>query len=343
MTIEFMDNFSLYGVGGEGRMANGLYANIGDGASIVNDPDPTASGQVYRAAGGGTGERGYRRVLGGNRARVGAAARVWNSQLPTSGSNMIFSFRDVGNGTLCQLNLLPNGSLQFTSGSPTITTAGPVIVASGWQHVEVLVDFSTTVGEVEVRVEGVTVLTGTNLNTGVSCAQVSGCATSNTAFWQQFHKDLIIYNGLGAANNDFIGACIVASLNPASDVALNWTPSTGANGFSILDNRPPNDSEFIQAGDPPPAAYEATLTNLPPDVTSVRALQTVVRAAKVDGGDGNLQISMVSGVSVSNGANRPITSAFTYWTDIFEVDPATGASWAPAAVDAAQMRMNRTV
>lgn len=344
MTIEFMDNFSIYGVGGEARMLNGLYAQIGVGTVLTNDPSGVAGVTLLSP---NLADITFRRVLGNTRTRVGVASRIWCTHLPNTNHSKIMAWADAGNDTVCELRLLTTGALQFRHGpglANSITTAGPVIVANAWQHVEALVDHNTVTGAVEVRVEGITVLTGSALNTGSGSAQIRDfIQPSGLETLRVYRKDLIVYNGFGAQNNNFIGACIVASLNPASDVALNWTPSTGANGFSILDNRPPNDAQFISAGDPPPAAYESTLTNLPPDVTSVRALQSVVRAAKVDGGDGSLQVSMVSGASVSNGANRPITSAFTYWFDVFELDPATAAPWTPVAVDAAQLRINRTV
>lgn len=344
MTIEFMDNFSVYGIGGEAQMLNGLYAQIGIGTVLVADPSGVAGVTLLSP---NLGDITFRRVLGGTRTRVGVASRIWCTQLPNTNHSKLIVWADAGNNTVCELRLLTTGALQFRHGpslASAITTPGPVIVANAWQHVEALLDHNAATGAIEVRVEGVAVLTGSALNTGTGSAQISDfIQPSGLETLRVYRKDLIVYNGLGSQNNNFIGACIVASLDPSSDVALNWTPSTGTTGFSILDNRPPNDAQFISAGDPPPAAYEAGLTNLPPDVTSVRALQSVVRAAKVDGGDGNLQVSLVSGVSVSNGADRPITSAFTYWFDVFEVDPATSAPWTPSAVDAVQMRINRTV
>ena len=54
-------------------------------------------------------------------------------------------------------------------------------------------------------------------------------------------------------------------------------------------------------------------------------------------GGGNLQMAMKSGASTGLGSDRPMTVAFTYWQDVFEVDPATSAQWLPAAVNAANL------
>jgi hypothetical protein len=341
MSLEWMDNFAIYGIGGEARMLNGLYAEIGD-SSIVADPDPSGSGEpVLEVI--SPGGLGWRRVLGGTRTRVGIAMRLWMPDLSSEGDSRFLSFRDVSNAVLCDLTILTTGALRFRYDGlgSNIDTSGPVLIANAWQHVEIVVDFSTTVGEVEVRVEGVTVLTGDTLNTGAGCAQVAS-DIDETGF-VIYQRDLVCYNGLGTLNNDFLGAVLVVSLDVTSDVSLNWTPSTGTTGYEILDNVPPVDTTYISAGDPPPAAYEGGLSNLPADVTSVKAVQTVVRAAKIDGGDGNLQVGIISGASTDTGADRPITTAFTYWLDVFETDPATGVAWTPVAVDAAEIQIDRTV
>lgn len=349
MTIEWMDNFSLYGTGtGPGnaavaRMGDGLYAERGIGAALVQDPDVNATGVVFRY--GSDPDVGFRRVFGGDRARVGIAQRIYLTNLPFTSSAQIVSFRDNLNNTICVLDVLTTGALRFRHGPSlalAITTTGPVIVPNAWQHVEILVNFSATVGTVEVRVEGLTVLIADTLNVGANCAQVAN--VYNVANSRVHAKDYIAYNGLGSFNTTFIGSCTVLSLVPSSDVALNWTPSVGSNGWSLIDEAgPPNDADFISAPFPLPAAYQAGLTNLPVDVTSVRALQTITRARKTDGGDGNLQQGLVSGASTGLGSNRAITTAFTYWFDVFETDPATAALWTPTAVDAAVLRLNRTV
>jgi hypothetical protein len=69
---------------------------------------------------------------------------------------------------------------------------------------------------------------------------------------------------------------------------------------------------------------------------------TIVRAAKTDGGDGSLQVSVVSSGTAGDGTNRPITVAQTYWTDVHDLDPHTSAAWTPTTVNAAQLKINRT-
>jgi hypothetical protein len=348
MAIEWMDNFSLYGTGtGVGnaavaRMRDGLYAETGIGVGIINDTDPSASGTVLELNGASAR---VRRVLSGTQDTVGMAFRLWIPTLPTTDLiRPLFTWRDGSNNPIITAVITTTGVIQVYRGTTLGTLLGatpaPVIVTNAWQHLEMKIIHSSTVGEVEIRVEGVQKLSLTAVNTSDTDSQQIRLDSSGTLF---NIKDFVVWNGNGTYNTNFIGSVTVVSMLTSSDVALNWTPNFGSDGFSILDNSPPNDSRYISAGDPPPSPYQANLTNLPSDIVSVRALQTVVRARKSDGGDGNLQVSLESNAVLANGADRPITSAFTYWQDVFEEDPDTVAPWTPAAADAAILQLNRTV
>lgn len=365
MSLEWMDNFSVYGTGVQGsaaisRMLDGAYAEVGDAGagagstSLVTDPDTLATGTVVRLGSGGTVFNGIRKVLASTQTTAGSGFRFWMARVPVDVNTrpILLQTRDVSNNPLTTVLVTPTGAIEVYRGSHLGVvlgaTTGPVLVTNAWQHVEMKILHSATVGTVEIRVEGVVVLNLTGQNTssgGLGCAQVAtNVLGGNSALDNCYIKDYVVWNGGGTANNNFLGSVIIVALQPDSDEALNWTPVGAANGWSILDNSPPVDTSYIEAGTGPiPAAYAATLTNLPSDVTTVRGVMTLVRARKTDGGDGNLQISALSGASVTTGANRPITSAFTYWPDVFEQDPATAAAWTPAGVNAMRMRVNRTV
>lgn len=158
-----------------------------------------------------------------------------------------------------------------------------------------------------------------------------------------FIKDFVLWDGSGATNNTFLGSVVCRRLKPNSDVTLGgWVPSTGVSGFPLLAKDAVNDATYMSADDAPPAAMEYGFTNLPPDITSVRGLVMVGRMRKIDGGDGNVQMSLISNGNVGSGADRPITTIFTYWYDISQLDPDTGLPWTPFAVDNMTGRVDRT-
>jgi len=222
-------------------------------------------------------------------------------------------------------------------------TSGPVVTANTYQHIEFKALVGTA-GSFEVRVNGTPVLSGTG-NTGTGAYYQFGVdnALGSSQTLLYYIKDIVVWDDTGTYNTNFLGSVNVIDLLPDSDVAFPWTPSTGTTGFNLINDIPPNDASYIQAAFPLPAASVFGIQNLPADVTSVKAMISCVRVEKIDGGDGNLQASMKSGASTALGSDRPVTVAFTYYQDIFEVDPATSAPWTPTAANAAYLHLNRTV
>jgi len=355
MSIDFCDNFTVYG-GNTAFLTNGMYASAVEQATVVFalsvDPDGLSGGRVLHwQSPTDNGVNVFCRcVLDTPHEKVGMALRQWLSQLPFSGVRPApMSWRDASNNRLAFVSVSTTGQLMFTNvgSGVTYTTVGPVISANGWWHIEAMIDVSD--GSFDVRVEGLSVLSGTGENFGANpVAQTAFEQIGGGGGWDVFIKDFVRWNGDGAHNNDFLGTVIVALLNPTADVALNWTPTPGGSaGAMILSNIPPQDGvQYIDAPNPPPAAYVASMSDLSPDVTSVKAVMTMVRAQKLDGGDASLQTGIISSPLAAPatvlGANRPITVAPTYWHDIFETDPKTGAPWLPSAVNAANMQINRT-
>lgn len=352
--IQWMDNFQSYGTLGTGkaRMTDGAYAEaggVGGGPAVDPDPNAPADSRAYQSVAGTI--TNFRKVLTTPQATVGVAFRIWPAGLPGSETDAPrpVVFTNASNNVLLTLLLMTTGGLRVFNGAGTALgqTSGPVIVANAFQHVEIRAVFDAALGSVQIRVEGVEVLNVTNVNTlggnPGPCAQVRN-GNSSGATSSFFVKDYIIWDGTGTYNNDFIGSCSVVRLTPNADITLGgWTTSSGATGWNLINETPPNDSSFISAADPPPAPAQFSLTNLPTDVTAVRGLMMFGRMRKTDGGDGNVQMSLISGVATANGANRPITTAYTYWSDISETDPATSIPWLPSAVDAATIQVNRTV
>lgn len=332
-------------------MDDGLYAAVGGDASLGEDPDPNVTGNVLtisRGAQNGIGQK-LRFILPSAQATFGMSARIWLPSLPSNSAHPpFFRFEDGANAEIFRIEPTTTGALQVFYAGGDSTTVAPVMVANAWQHIEVKVTVSATVGTIEIRREGVAVLELTGLNTGTASAeQCSICSRNNGSTLQTpstyYVKDWVIWDGAGSINNDFLGSVIVYPLLTASDISLNWTPSTGATGFDLIDEAPPVDGDYIEAPDPAPAPAVMSLTDLPADVTSVKGLITVVRAAKTDGGDGNLQTSLISNAVTGNGTDRAITTAFSYYRDVFELDPDTSAAWLPSAVDAADIQFDRTV
>jgi len=354
MAIEHMDNFSMYGTN-KALLLNGVYAEATQPFAtfgITADPDASGGRCVFFTVSNATTPT-LRYVLDAAQEIVGWCGRVWLSELPSDDNRRpnVISFRDASNGQFIGFLIETTGRVtaygDLAGGS--VTTTNPVMTANGWYHWEIKYDTSGN-GGLELRIEGLTVIDLDDLGYaghGATYQISSYFAGTNFDDTTMYLKDYVVWNGDGALNTDFLGSVIVYDLAPDADIDLNWTPNGQATGFAILDNSPPDDGvDFLNATFPPPDAYVCTVGNLPPDVTSVKALMTMVRAAKSDGGDGFLQMGLISDPDGTPatvlGADRPITVAFTYWRDVFETDPKTSAPWLPSAVDEVQMQMDRT-
>ncbi len=353
MSIEHMDNFSVYGTStvSKTHMLEGVYAQLGGfGNNSLVLASPDGAGTAFRYYGDGGVDIGQLRyVLQTANDTIGMAGRYWLGSIPSNAAYRtgIAEIRNASNVRIARVYVGTVGNIVAEVGGVIVgDTVGPVLTASAYYHIETKFVRDAAAGTIEVRVEGVPKLVVTGLTMGgVPIAQVawtsSGSGSNSSP--DIYLKDLMIWNGAGAEVNNFQGSCIIYSLIPDADVDLNWTPSTGATGYNLINESTPVDTSYIEAGDPPPNPYRCSLTNLPVDVTSIRALMSIVRAKKIDGGDGNLQVGFVSTTDVELGEDRPITAAYTYWRDFSENDPDTGQPWLPSAVDALELQLNRTV
>ena len=341
-------------------MLNGIWAALegfSPSVTIVADPDPLvgSAGYVLKtyAVSSGEQESRARFALPNPAATEGIGLHLWMDSLPPDNVSCPYiSFRDAGNSVLFSVRILSNGSMEVRStdrstGTLLAATTGPVVTANAYNHIEIKGTSNATTGAVEIRVNGVTKVSATGLNTGTGpIAQIGlgsygyHISTGCTPYW----KDIVFWDTSGSYANDFLGSVSVFQLDLDGDVSLGgWTPSTGVTGYDLLDETPPNDADYIAADATPPAAASFTFGDLPIDVTSVTAVLPIIRAQKTDGGDCDLQTGLISGVSTQLQTNRPITTAFTYWWDVSHTDPATAAAWLPSAVDAATLQIDRTL
>jgi hypothetical protein len=362
MAILWADNFQTYGQT-ETNLLDGVYAEIDSSTTLQTDPDPAASGNVLRvqekADTTAPYEGSFLRFVfpGAALGTVGVAARIWCSVLPTLDgiAPQPFVLIDSNGDRQLTLQILPDGRLELIRGTILGTTLAtstlPVITAQAWNHIEFKATIDNSVGATEVRVNGVAVdgLTLTNVDTRNGLATVSSVAFQYTIFSgssanrYMYVKDFVVWDTTGSQNNDFLGSVQVYTLQLDADASFNWTASTGSTGYNLIDELTPNDADYISADVTQTTASTFTFEDLPSDIVGVKALLSVARMRKTDGGDGQVQMAFISNGDTDSGADRPITTAFTYWWDVSELSPDTAAAWTPVEVNAATVSIDRTV
>lgn len=354
MALLWCDGFDHYGTS-TAKLLDGAWAEANAGVSLTT-ANPRTGTYNLRQWGATTGSTtNLRRVLGGAKTTVGIGGAFYYSALPTgNNSQRLFDFCDATNTKQIVVVCQSTGTIEVWrglagSGTSLGVTATPVVVANAYQHIECVVFFSQTVGTVEVRVNGVTVLSLSGIDTCatslVECSQVhigGGTGVSN-AYNATDIDDVFCYDNTSSYNNTFIGDRRVLTLFPDANTATaDWTAVGAASGYLCIDEANPNDdTDYITAATPG-LVSQFGLQNLPGGISVVNAVVMVERARKTEAGTANTQVSIVSGASTANGADKPLTEIYTYRHDVFQIDPATAAPFTPAAVDALQLKVART-
>lgn len=356
----FCDGFDHYGLD-ETNMTDGAYAQV-DSAALqwaLSTTIPRTGTHNLRRGVSGLGQ--VRRVFpGGLETSVGQAAAVRFSNLPTSNNvYVLYDFRDTANAIQISLIVQSTGILSvkrgnMTSGVEIGVTLTPAVVAEAYQHIETFVTFNNTTGSIEVRVNGVTVISETGIDTvsssneeasqvALHCGHNITSATGHGVITDV--DDYFCYDDSGSFNNTFIGDRRVLTLFPDADTAqADWTPLSGT-GFSNIDEPDPDDdTTYIStaAGGSPNPVSEFSMENLPAGVSTISAVVIVNRMKKTEAGLANVLPSIVSGSSEAPGEDHPLTEAYAYYHEVIEADPDTSSPFTPSAVDSAKLKLERT-
>lgn len=342
MALLWCDGFDHYGT--VARLLDGVYAETTAVSSISTSNVRTGANSLLCFA-----NATLRRVLGGAKTFVGIGGAFYISGgLPIANqAQRLFDFRDTANGQHVVIWLQSTGTVSAYRGATHLgTSASPVMTANTYQHVECQILISNTVGTIEVRVNGVTVLSLSGQDTcntaNVECSQVSFAGGTGSGS-NIYLDDIYCYDNTGSYNNTWIGDRRVLTLFPNANTATaDWTPVGAATGYECIDEANPNDdTDYINAT----AAGKISqfgLQNTPAGVSAISGVVIIERARKTEAGIGNTKVSIVSGASTTAGADKPLTEIYTYRQDVFETDPATAAPFTPSAVDSLQFKVERT-
>lgn len=374
MALLWCDGFDHYGTD-ETHMRDGVYAEMNH--TLVSDQFATGTHSIRCTEHTGTsGEDVNRFVLPAAVDKIGVYMKVFFPSLPSTNTVAVpIDFLSTS-ATRSQVScfLTSTGAISFKRGQnygingetgTTIATSDPLISTSGWNSLEIQIYIHDTLGWIRVAVNNVLVFEVSGIDTkhdSTNIAQIGignqsfygGASVNDTTF---YIDDLYIYDfvgdsavdtdfvpttdGTGKATN-FIGDLQVMYLPPNGDTAeVDFTPSTGTDGYAMVDEVDPNDTDYIYsttAGD----LSEFELTDLPEDITYIRGLMLLGRMAKNDSGAAMIKFGMRSDAAVADSDEFPITVEPTYWWTFQNTDPDSDARWTRASLNAAWFRLTRS-
>lgn len=212
---------------------------------------------------------------------------------------------------------IDNTYYQFTSasvdaGTPAGTAANPWLVALGGDVATALSNLFKAVGA-----------------SGVAGTDYSTALTAHPT---------VDANGFTATQ-----VSVAAKIQTASAIVVTETGANLAWSAGTLTDGP-TDPSYVSADPTQLTPTIFTMSDLPPDVTTVRALLPIGRMVKTDGGDCSVLMGVSpNGANWDDGTDRAITVASTYWWDVSQVSPATSNPWTPAEVNSLLLRADRTL
>ena len=351
------------------QMLDGLYSAVGSQVSI-SAANPATGSQHLRVNTNFVTNPGvdnacnFRRILGGTKVTAGLAYHFSIASLPTaegatSGSPPTFynlaSFQDAANANQLIFVLGTDGAVVAYRGinyaSMLFTTllgrSAPCITANTYQHLEFKVKIDNSTGTLEVRVNGVTVL---NLS-GIDTQATANAETSQVIMGTGWllpggaHADIDNLHTwdtvAGEGPTDFVGnACVIRRTFNADTAIADWAKSTGGTGYTLIGDA--SDASYISSATVNDKSAFG-MANMAANVAGVVYMQLNFRGLKSDSGNCSVAPAFESAGSETLLSAQALTVAQTWRWGILAHDPHTGAAWAKAAADAATVGLKRTL
>lgn len=250
------------------------------------------------------------------------------------------------NGGNIAVNIWPDGALGLSlrGGFTTevVTKTDSYRLSSNvWHFIEGRVLLSNTVGEVEFRVNGNTVLNETNLDTLYSTFDEFAWVELQGMPEVTFYDDLYVNDGAGSAPfNGFLGEVYLETLRPNADGYLNNFTAVGAGTTNAdrVDDAPADtwSANYVHAstvGDID--AYQ--LTNLSSSYDTIKAVRVVSSLVKNLAGEKSYRNFVRSSATNGTAADRGVPVSYVIDADFFETDPNTASAWTAAAINAMEI------
>lgn len=351
MALRWFDGMEQYGA--TARMTEG----VGGGAAwsdventwALSSANPATQTYHVRLTDTSSPPSRLRRIYGTASQIVGFGYRFAIADLPnTEGSYseerlVMAHFRDVSNGAHCMVGMGTDGSVvAYRADGTTLGRSAPCIAAGGYHHFEAKVKIDNTTGYIEVRINEVTVLNLTGIDTqstaNASTAQIElglyGSVLSGNVGFTNFDCDDFFAWDTDASDAentvvDWIGDKGCYYLKPNADTATSDFDLNGSGtAYGALDDVPPNGTDYLDTASTT-ARTIVGVESLPGNVSEVIAMMPVIYARKEESGTVELRGGVVMGTDESyTPTNSPSTEYAYMEPGPKTIDPESGVAWA---------------
>ncbi len=225
-----------------------------------------------------------------------------------------------------------------------IARVNDIIIPGAWHFIEMKCLVDSSAGLAEVRVDGITHINLTSIDTqnfsstvkGVQFGKMSlfGSAVTNTGQDFVALDDIYVLKTEGGAPDDFLGVKTrIKSHPPEGDNVADWTTSTGTVHHTLVDENGADDTDYVETSTDTDRD-EFDLTNMIEAEATIYAVK--IEAEATDEGDTNntLDVEVESGGSRSQTSSTVSDPNDTVYNHYAAVDPQGGGAWTLTRVNA---------
>lgn len=249
----------------------------------------------------------------------------------------------AGGGETFTIYVRASGAIYATGpwGTGSDSSTGVLPIGSAFKYVEVMLDIDNSAGAYEVRVEGVTAISESSIDT-----QGGASTTWSHLYWpgsfgtldmdRAYIDDFYLCDDSGTDANDFLGTVKIYNLLPdgngnTSDM-VNST-GTSANNYSYVDELTPSSTGYV-GGSSIGQKDTYSMSGLPSTQMSVHGVMTTVWGAAVS----TEAIDMAHVVRTGTTGGTPsdnLSTSFTYDSTVYNLpfdvpwsaNPDTSTTW----------------
>ncbi len=226
-----------------------------------------------------------------------------------------------------------NGTSTFLGGNST-----QLMPWGGWYHMQMKVVIDDVAGSVEIKVNNVTVVNLTNIDTrnGGATAlldQIVLVGLNDSSFFDDFY----LCNGAGTVNNTFLGDCRVQRLLPnatGTTTQLAGTGVTTGTWQNVDDAARPDSADYNSSATSEQFDTYGFADLVPPaGAYTVHGVYAQAFAWKSDTADRGLALMVRSGTTDHEGAAQTVTTTGKNYGQVFQLNPVTGLQWSQTEIN----------
>ena len=218
----------------------------------------------------------------------------------------------------------------------TIGSAGSVISTNTWYYVEMKVVIHQTTGSVEVRLNGVTVINVTGVDT--RCGTLTGgTATVDTIHLGKGYGPTAYqgFDDVYVSDSEFLGDIGVHCLLPTGNgfhSELLGSDGNSTDNYALVDEAPGATADYVGSStDNQKDTY--IFSNLAPAAGTVKGVQLSALAMKTDAGSRSIRLLDRYGGVDGASPDVPLSTTWTYASVIEELSQATFSAWTKDEID----------